>query len=65
MATMLHGSARTPLQSRAELRVPKEKTGTLAQRYGLSRTTLTRWRSRTPTTDAPTGPVESTSTALF
>ena len=58
---MLHGSARMPLQSRAELHVPNENAGTLAQRYGRSRTTVTRWRSRTPTTDAPIGPVEPTS----
>ena len=52
MATMLHGSARMPLQSRAELHVPNENAGTLAQRYGLS---------CTPTTNAPSGPVEPTS----
>ena len=53
MASMLHGSARTaPGQRpdsarmtprvRAELQASKEKTRTLAQRYGLSRTTVTK-----------------------
>lgn len=34
----------------------KDKISALAQRYGLSRTTVTNWRSRTTTTDAPMGP---------
>ena len=41
MATMFDGSARTTPRVRAELQKSKEKTSTLAQRYGLSRTTLT------------------------
>ena len=53
MANMLDGSARTTLRVRVELQRSKEKTSTLAQRYGLSRTTVTKWRSRTTTTDAP------------
>jgi transposase-like protein len=42
----------------------KEKTSALAQRYGLSRTTVTKWRSRTTTTDAPMGPSQPKSTVL-
>ena len=53
MATMLHGSARTTPRIRAELQRSKEKTSLLAQRYGLSCTTITKWRSRTATADAP------------
>ena len=64
MATMLHGSARTTLRIRAELQRSKEKTSVLAQRYGLSRTTVTKWRSRTTTTDAPMGPSQPKSTVL-
>lgn len=64
MATMLHGSARTTPRIRAELQRSKEKTSTLAQRYGLSRTTVTKWRSRTTTADAPMGPSQSKSTVL-
>ena len=42
----------------------KEKTSTLAQRYGLSRTTVTKWRTRTTTGDAPMGPAKPRSTVL-
>ena len=42
----------------------QEKTSTLAQRYGLSRTTVTKWRSRITTTDAPMGPAKPRSTVL-
>ena len=55
MATMLHGSARTTPRVQAELQASKEKTSTLAQRYGLSRTTIT---------DAPMSPSQSKSTVL-
>ena len=64
MANMLHGSARTTPRIRAELQRSKEKTSTLAQRYGLSRTTVTKWRSRITTTDAPMGPSQPKSTVL-
>ena len=64
MANMLHGSARTTPRIRAELQASKEKTSTLAQRYGLSRTTVTKWRSRTTTADAPMGPSKPKSTVL-
>jgi transposase-like protein len=65
MANMLHGSARTMprARSRASQR-SKEKTSALAQRYGLSRTTITKWRSRATTTNAPMGPSQPTSTVL-
>ena len=64
MANMLHGSARTTPRIRAELQRSKEKTSTLAQQYGLSRTTVTKWRSRITTTDAPMGPSQPKSTVL-
>jgi hypothetical protein len=47
MAGGLHGSARTTPRIRAELQASKEKTNALAERYGLSRTTVTKWRART------------------
>jgi len=37
---------------------------TLAQRYGLSRTTVAKWRTRTTTNDAPMGPSSPHSTVL-
>ncbi len=64
MAGSLHGSARTTPRVRGELQASKETTSTLAQRYGLSRTTMTKWRSRTTTADAPMGPTAPHSTVL-
>ena len=64
MGNMLHGSARTTPRIRAELQRSKEKTSTLAERYGLSRTTGTKWRARTTTSDAPMGPSQPKSTVL-
>src|SRR5688572_24616077 len=64
MAGGLHGSARTTPRVRAELQASKEKTNALAERYGLSRTTVTKWRARTSTADAPMGPRSPRSTVL-
>jgi hypothetical protein len=64
MASSLHGSARTTPRVRAELQASKEKTSSLAQRFGLSRTTVNKWRSRTTTDDAPMGPSAPHSTVL-
>ena len=64
MAGGLHGSARTTPRVRAELQASKEKTSALAERYGLSRTTVTKWRARTFTADAPMGPRTPRSTVL-
>jgi transposase-like protein len=64
MADVLHGSARTTPRVRAELQASKETTGSLARRYGLSRTTVAKWRSRTTTADAAMGPRDPKSTVL-
>jgi hypothetical protein len=64
MAGSLHGSARTTPRVRAELQASQEKSGTLARRYGLSRTTVNKWRARTTTDDAPMGPIAPHSTVL-
>lgn len=64
MANMLHGSASTTPRIRAELQKSQEKTSVLARRYGVSRATVTKWRSRTTTADAPMGPKKATSTVL-
>ena len=64
MAAVLHGSARTTPRVRAELQASQEATSTLAQRYGLSRTTVATWRTRTTTDDAPMGPSSPRSTVL-
>ena len=64
MAGSLHGSARTTPRVRAELRASQDTSSTLAQRYGLSRTTVTKWRTRTTTHDPPMGPSSPHSTVL-
>ena len=64
MAGSLHGSARTAPRIRAELQASQKTSGALAKRYGLSRTTATKWRARTTTSDAPTGPIVLRSTVL-
>ena len=64
MAGSLHGSARTTPRVRAELQASKETTSALTRRYGLSRATVTKWRSRTTTTDALMGPSAPHSTVL-
>ena len=46
MVGSLHGSARTTPRVRAKLQASQDTTGTLAQRYGLSRTAVAKWRAR-------------------
>jgi len=64
MAGSLHGSARTTPRVRAELQASQETSSVLARRYGLSRTTVSKWRARTTTNDAPMGPATPRSTVL-
>lgn len=64
MASILHGSARTTPRVRAELQASQDKVSVLAQRHGLSRTTVVKWRARTTTADAPMGPRTPKSTVL-
>ena len=64
MAGSLHGSARTTPRVRAELQASQEASSVLARRYGLSRTTVNKWRVRTTTGDAPMGPTVLRSTVL-
>lgn len=63
MGGSLHGSVRTTPRVRAEL-ASQEKSSTLARRYGLSRTTVNKWRNQTTTADAPMGPSAPHSTVL-
>lgn len=64
MAGILHGSARTTPRVRAELQASQEKASVLARRYGLSRATVSKWKARHTTTDAPMGPRDPRSTVL-
>ena len=59
-----HGSARTTPRVRAKLQASQEATSILASRYGLSRTTVAKWRTQTTTDDAPMGPSSPHSTVL-
>ena len=47
-----------------ELQASQDTSGAVAKRYGLSRTTMTKWRARTMTDDAPMGPTVLRSTVL-
>ena len=64
MAAVRHVSVRTTPRVHAELQASQEATSTLAQRYGLSRTIVTKRRTRTTTDDAPMGPSAPHSTVL-
>ena len=64
MAGVLHGSACTTPRVGAELQASQETTGVLARRYGLSRTTVAKWRTRTSTADPPMGSRNPRSTVL-
>ncbi len=64
MAGSFHGSVRTTPRIRAELQVSKETSGVMAKRYGLSRNTVAKWRTRVTTDDAPMGPRAPQSTVL-
>ena len=64
MASVLHGCARTTPRVRAELQASQDKTSVLARRYGLSRSTVVKWRARATTADAPMGPRRPASTVL-
>jgi hypothetical protein len=56
MASVLHGSARTTPQIRAELKAAKAPVRVLGSRNGLNVKTVLKWRNRTDTVDAPMGP---------
>lgn len=56
MGQLPHGSARTTPAVRRALQQSTESLQTLAVRYGLTRTTVAKWRKRTTTQDATFGP---------
>jgi len=64
MGQVLHGSATTTHAIRAALQRSKAPIQELAQRYGLNRKTVLKWRRRAFVTDAPMGPKEPRSTTL-
>ena len=56
MGQLPHGSARTTPAVRRVLQQSTESLQTLATRYGLTRTTVAKWRKRPTTADASFGP---------
>src|SRR5215216_168148 len=64
VAGVLHGSARTTPQVRAELQASQDATRVLAARHGLNPKTVQKWRKRTTTADQPMGPSRPRSTVL-
>jgi transposase len=64
MGQVLHGSARTTEAVRRTIQLRQESVRALAKRYGVSPTTIQKWRKRSTTTDARMGPKEPLSTVL-
>jgi transposase InsO family protein len=64
MGQVLHGSARTTEAVRRAIQLCKESVRAQAKRYGVSPTTIQKWRRRSTASDAPMGPKEARSTVL-
>lgn len=64
MGQVLHGSARTTEAVRRAIQHSEESVRALAGRYGISPTTVQKWRKRTHVSDAPMGPKVIHSTVL-
>jgi transposase InsO family protein len=64
MGQVLHGSARTTEAVRRAIQLREESVRAAAKRYGVSPTTVQKWRRRQITTDARMGPKEVRSTVL-
>ncbi|AMJ67758.1 DDE-type integrase/transposase/recombinase [Hymenobacter sp. PAMC 26628] len=56
MGQVLHGSARTTPAVRRRIQQSPESAQSLAKRHGVNVKTVTKWRNRSTTTAAPTGP---------
>src|SRR3712207_883323 len=61
---VLHGTARTAEAVRRAIQRSRESVRALARRFGVSPTTVQRWRKRETTADAKMGPKEARSTVL-
>jgi transposase len=64
MGQVLHGSARTTEAVRRAIQLREESVRAAAKRYGVSPTTVQKWRRRQSTSDARMGPKEVRSTVL-
>jgi hypothetical protein len=64
MGQVLHGSARTTEAVRRAIQLHQESVRAAARRYGVSPTTIQKWRRRQTASDMPMGPKEARSTVL-
>lgn len=64
MGQVLHGCATTTHAVRAAIQRSKASIQELAERYGLNRKTVRKWRGRDTVQDAPMGPKDPRSTVL-
>ena len=64
MGQVLYGSATTIEAVRRTIQLRQESVRALARRYGVSPTTVQKWRGRETTTDTRMGPKEARSTVL-
>jgi transposase InsO family protein len=64
MGQVLHGSARTTEAVRRAIQLRQESVRALARRFGVSPTTVQKWRKRETTADAKMGPKVARSTVL-
>ena len=62
MGRVLRGSARTTEAARRAIQLRQESVRALAERFGVSPTTVRKWRKRSTTADAEMGPKEPRST---
>lgn len=64
MGQVLHGSARTTPAVRRAIQRSQQTVAALAQRHGIDRKTVAKWRKRATAEDAPMGPKQPHSTVL-
>ena len=64
MGQVLHGSATTTEAVRRAIQARQESVRAAAKRFGVSPTTVQKWRKRSTTADAKMGPKEARSTVL-
>ncbi len=64
MGQVLHGSATTTEAVRRAIQARQESVRALAKRYGISPTTVQKWRKRQTVADEPMGPRQPRSTVL-
>src|SRR5215211_4444461 len=64
MGQVLHGSATTTKAVRRAIQVRQESVRALARRYGVSPTTVQKWRKRQTVTDERMGPKQPRSSVL-